>query len=100
MSTSDAIEALERYVRSCGCEAAQWCTGIAEDPVERLLQEHGVAEEGDGCGWITYQCATHQLARQARDYFVAKGMKAVAAAAGDATATSVYLFRVTATTRN
>jgi hypothetical protein len=97
MSTSDAIQAIERYLRVCGCDHAQWCTGIAVDPVERLLREHGVAEEGDGCGWITYHCASHGLARQARDHFVARGMKA--AAGEDGAATSVYAFRITPTTR-
>jgi hypothetical protein len=99
MSTSDAIEALERYVRLCGCDPGQWCAGIAADPVDRLLREHGVAEEGDGCGWITYHCATHQLAREARDHFLARGMKAAAPAGGDGAATSVYLFRIVAGTR-
>lgn len=96
---SDAIQAIERYLRVCGCDYARWCTGIAADPVERLLKEHRVAEEGDGCGWITYHCATHPLAREARDHFVTLGMKAAAPGAGDGDATSVYAFRITAATR-
>lgn len=95
---SDAIQAIERYLRVCGCDYSQWCTGIAADPVARLLQEHGVAEEGDGCGWITYHCGTQQAAAEARDHFLAQGMKAATRGDGGG-ATSVYAFRITAATR-
>jgi hypothetical protein len=97
MSTSDAIQAIENYVRLCGCDYSQWCAGIAADPIDRLLREHGVAEEGDGCGWITFHCAVYELARAARDHFIARGMRA--AADVDPAATSVYVFRITPDTR-
>jgi hypothetical protein len=97
MSTTDAIQAIERYVSLCGCDYPQWCAGIAADPIDRLLREHGVAEEGDGCGWLTFHCAVHELARAARDHFVAKGMKL--ATGDDRAATSVYVFRIAPQTR-
>jgi hypothetical protein len=99
MSTTDAIQAIERYVRLCGCEYSQWCAGVAADPVDRLLREHGVAEEGDGCGWITFHCVVPELARAARDHFIARGMMAASPAEGDGAAASVYVFRVTTHTR-
>jgi len=98
MPNSDAVQAIESYVRKCGREYSQWCMGIAADPVERLLQDHGVAEEGDGCGWITYRCASADEAREVRDHFAARGMRR-APGATDATTTSVYAFKITGTTR-
>lgn len=98
MPSPQAIQAIENYVRKCGRDYTQWCAGVAADPVDRLLRHHGVAEEGDGCGWITYQCATGQEAREIRDHFVAKGMKG-AVGSVDASTTSVYAFKITGTTQ-
>jgi hypothetical protein len=98
MPNTAAIQAIENYVRKCGRDYRQWCTGTAADGLQRMLAEHGVAEEGDGCGWITYQCATAAEAREVRDYFVAGGMKGAADRDGAAAAT-VYVFRITADTR-
>lgn len=110
MPDAAAIQAIEHYVRTCGRDHAQWCVGVAADPMDRLLRGHGVAEEGDGCGWITYRCATSDAARDVRDHFVAKGMKPATAdpdltAASAVTSpmtspmTSVYAFKITGTTR-
>jgi hypothetical protein len=98
MSSSEAIRAIEIYVRKCGRDHSQWCTGIAADPVERMLKDHGVAEEGDGCGWITYNCASADAARLVRDHLVASGMRG-ATGGFDPTMTSVFVFKITSTTR-
>lgn len=98
MPASQAIQAIDSYVRKCGQDYSQWCTGIAADPVERMLGTHGVAEEGDGCGWITYHCASPGEAREARDHLVAKGMKP-ATGETDPAAAAVFVFKITASTR-
>jgi hypothetical protein len=98
MPDTAAIQAIENYVRKCGRDHSQWCTGIAADPVGQMLKVHGVAEEGDGCGWISFRCLTPGEAGEVRDHFVARGMNQ-AAGDGDASATSVYVFKITGTTR-
>jgi hypothetical protein len=98
MPASQAIQAIESYIRKCGQDHSQWCIGIAADPVAWMLNTHRVAEEGDGCGWISYRCADPEQARQTRDELIALGMNA-AAGDGDPTATSVYVFKITGTTK-
>lgn len=98
MLNSEAIQAIESYIRKCGRDYAQWCVGTAADPVERMLREHGVAEEGDGCGWITFRCGSADEAQGVRAHFVGKGMKEAARDA-DGAAASVYAFKLTGTTR-
>jgi len=97
MPGTEAIQAIESYVRKCGRDYSQWCTGIAVDPVDQLLSGHGVSEEGDGCGWITYLCLSPAEAGEVRDHLVAKGMNK-AAGDGNAAASSVYVFKITGTT--
>ncbi len=98
MLNAEAIQAIEGYVRKCGRDYTQWCVGTAADPVERLLRHHGVAEEGDGCGWITFRCGSADQALGVREHLVARGMKG-AASDMDATAASVYAFKITGATR-
>ncbi len=98
MPNIEAIQAIESYIRKCGRDYSQWCTGIAADPVEQLLTGHGVAEEGDGCGWITYRCLSPGEAGKVRDHFVGRGMTR-AAGDGDAAASSVYVFKMTSSTK-
>jgi hypothetical protein len=98
MPASQAIQAIDSYVRKCGQDYSQWCTGIAADPVERMLRTHGVAEEGDGCGWISYHCAGPDEARATRDHFIALGMKPATGAA-DSSAAAVFVFKITTSTR-
>ena len=98
MASAEAIQAIDGYVRKCGRDYSQWCIGVAADPVGRLLGDHGVAEEGDGCGWITYGCASADEAGEVRQHFVGKGMRAAKYAA-DASTLSVYVFKVTGSTR-
>jgi hypothetical protein len=93
-----AIPAIESYIRKCGQDYSQWCVGVAADPVNHMLNHHRVSEEGDGCGWITYHCADAAEARAARDHFIAKGMRTATAKATTAVA-SIYVFKITATTR-
>ena len=98
MSASQAIAAIDGYVRKCGQDYSQWCIGIAADPVERMLKVHHVAEEGDGCGWISYLCASPDQARETRNHFIAQGMKP-ASGGTDATAAAVFVFKITASTK-
>ena len=98
MPAEQAIQAIDSYVRKCGQDYSQWCAGIAADPVERMLGFHGVAEEGDGCGWITYHCASPDEACEALQHFVAQGMKP-ASGGPEAAAVSVFVFKITPSTR-
>lgn len=98
MSASQAIQAIDSYVRKCGQDYSQWCTGIAADPVERMLKVHGVAEEGDGCGWISYRCASPDEALATRNHFVALGMKPASGETAP-TADAVFVFKITTATR-
>jgi hypothetical protein len=96
MPAAQAIQAIQSYVRKCGQDYSQWCIGLAADPVERMLKFHGVAEEGDGCGWISYHCASPDEARETRDHFVTHGMKP---ATGETDAAAVFVFKITPSTR-
>jgi hypothetical protein len=92
------IRAIETYVGKCGGDYSRWYVGIAADPLDRLLNVHGVDEEGDGCGWIIHQCAGPDEAGEVRAHLIVKGMKG-ATGGGESSASSVYAFRITANTR-
>jgi hypothetical protein len=98
MPSLEAVQAIDSYVRKCGRDYSRWCVGVAADPVERLLSEHRVAEEGDGCGWITYRCASVVEAADIRDQFVSRGMASARAEPDASESTSVYAFKITGST--
>ena len=51
-----------------GGSYSEWYVGIAEDPKDRLFNDHNVRKEEDY--WIYDEADSHQSARNVEDYFV------------------------------
>jgi hypothetical protein len=72
--------------------------GIASDPRDRLQSGHGV-DLGQGAAVWKYDTATSaSVARSVEKHFIAHGMKG-GPGGGDDSSTAVYIYTITAATR-
>ena len=65
------INDLIAHINSCGGTYAHWYVGIAENPRQRLFNDHNVSEVGDA--WIFRETQDTNVARSIEDYFVDLG---------------------------
>ncbi len=66
------IKEIEDYVLKCGGSFSSWYIGIAEDPRERLFNEHSVSEKEDI--WIYRITSSSEIASNVEQHFLDLGM--------------------------
>lgn len=59
---------IKEYIKECGGSYSDWYVGIAEDPEERLFENHNVDKENDH--WIYRPCEDSNVSRRIEEYFV------------------------------
>lgn len=59
---------IKEYIDKVGGLYNSWYVGIAEDPRERLFEEHNVDKDEDF--WIYRECEDSDAARSVEDYFI------------------------------
>lgn len=95
-SKSDIITDIQRHIADCGGAMKTWYVGIAENPRDRLFDDHSVDEENDA--WIYHPAASSNVAREIEQYFLDRGAQG-GSGGGSTNSKSVYAYRVTAHTR-
>lgn len=84
------IKKIEDYVRECGGYFSSWYIGIAEDPKDRLFNEHNVSESNGN--WIYQPTSSSATARNIEQYFLDLGMDG-GSGGGDYSSKAVYCYR-------
>ena len=95
-SKNDIITDIQRYITNCGGGLGAWYVGIAEDPRDRLFNDHSVDEESDF--WIHHPTASSSVAREIEQYFLERGAQG-GSGGGSTNTRSVYAYTVAAHTR-
>jgi hypothetical protein len=96
MTSTQAIRDIEAYIQQNGGNYPAWYCGIATNPEQRLFNDHNVNKNADA--WIYRDCETDTAARNAENYFLAKGCKGDSGG-GDASTRFVYAYKITTHTR-
>jgi hypothetical protein len=94
-SIRQIIRVIDDHLESRGGPYSAWYCGIAADPRDRLFNDHNVSEE-DG-KWIYRNCGSDMAARVVEAHFLELGCQG-GDGGGSRSTTSVYAYRVTATT--
>ena len=89
------IQEIKDYVRKCGGSSSSWYIGIAEDPENRLFNEHNVSK-GNG-NWIYQPTSSSATARGIERYFLDLGMDG-GSGGGDYLSKTVYSYKKTYST--
>jgi len=74
-----------------------WYVGIAEDPEDRLFNDHSVQRKGDY--WIYRKAESHTAARNVEDYFVNDVGTKGGTGGGDENTKSVYAYKTNSHTK-
>jgi hypothetical protein len=86
------IKKIEDYVRERGGSFSSWYIGIAENPRERLFNEHNVSESNGN--WIYQPTSSSATARNVEQYFLGLGMDG-GSGGGDYLSKAVYCYKKT-----
>ena len=89
------IQEIEDYVNKCGGSFSSWYIGIAEDPRDRLFNEHNVNERNGN--WIFKPTSSSATARNIERYFLDLGMDG-GSGGGDYLSKTVYCYKKTYST--
>ena len=89
------IQEIEDYVNKCGGSFSSWYIGIAEDPRDRLFNEHNVNERNGN--WIFWPTSSSATARNIERYFLDLGMDG-GSGGGDHLSKAVYCYKKTYST--
>src|SRR6266700_2874685 len=85
------VTSIKDYVRKIGGQYSDWYVGIAQNPEDRLFQDHKVHRNG---AWIYDNAGSRESAARIEDYFVTRlGTKGNPGGGTDAT-TWVYAYRI------
>ena len=91
----EIIKEIEDYVSKCGGSFSSWYIGIAEDPRDRLFNEHNVSEK-EGI-WIYRTTSSSEIARNVEQHFLDLGMDG-GSGGGDYLSKGVYCYKKTYST--
>jgi len=83
------IQEIEDYVSKCGGSFSSWYIGIAEDPRDRLFNQHNVNEKNDN--WIYRPTPSSEIARNVEQHFLDLGMDG-GSGGGDYLSKAVYCY--------
>ncbi len=89
------IKEIEDYISRCGGSFSSWYIGIAEDPKDRLFNEHNVSEKNGS--WIYRPTSSSATARNIEKYFLDLGMYG-GSGGGDYLSKAVYCYKKTYST--
>ncbi len=89
------IKEIEDYVSKCGGSFSSWYVGIAENPRDRLFNEHNVSEKNGN--WIYRSTSSSATARNIEQYFLDLGMDG-GSGGGDYLSKAVYSYKKTYST--
>lgn len=91
-SKENIIKDISEYIQESGIKKwFAWYVGISKDARNRLFNEHGVSEDGDG--WIYCQANSSNAAREVEDYFVNTLGTDGGTGGGDDESDMVYAYR-------
>jgi hypothetical protein len=86
------IKEIEDYVSKCGRNFSSWYVGIAENPEDRLFNEHNVSEKNGN--WIYQPTSSSATARNIEQHFLGLGMDG-GSGGGDYLSKAVYCYKKT-----
>lgn len=86
------IQEIEDYVSKYGGYFSSWYIGIAEDPEDRLFNQHNVNKKNDN--WIYRPTSSSATARNIEQYFLGLGMDG-GSGGGDYLSKAVYCYKKT-----
>ena len=84
------IKEVEDYVNKCEGSFSSWYIGIAEDPRDRLFNEHNVSEK-EGI-WIYKTTSSSEIARNIEQHFLGLEMDG-GSGGGDYLSKAVYCYK-------
>lgn len=90
MDKQQIIQEMKAYISSHGGTYKEWYVGIASDPRQCLLNDHGVNENGDS--WIYRTAVSSDKAREVEEYFLDLGCDGDMGG-GDSTTKAVYAYK-------
>lgn len=82
---------IKEYIGKWGAPYSSWYVGIAEDPKERLFDDHGVKEKTDA--WIFRYAEDVETARRIEKYFVDTLGTDGGTGGGDENTKAVYAYK-------
>jgi len=89
------IKEIEDYVSKCGGFFSSWYVGIAENPEDRLFNEHNVSEKNGN--WMYQPTSSSATARNTEQHFLGLGMDG-GSGGGDYLSKAVYCYKKTYST--
>ncbi len=96
MTISESLSAyIDRYIHVNGGNYSGWYAGVTADPSQRLFEDHNV--DKDNGFWKFEEASSSRQARTSEKILL--GMGCQGGIGGGKNATYVYVYRITASTR-
>lgn len=95
MTVDGIVKDIRAYINQCGAGTYGWYVGIAEDPRDRLFNDHNVSENNGA--WIHCPASSSASARKAEKQLLEDGHQG-GSGGGDDDTTHVYAYKITIST--
>ena len=97
MFTQNIIDAFVKFIHDYGETYYQWYIGITADPEKRLFNDHMVNRKNDA--WKYENAGSEKNARTIEKYLIDKFGAQGDTENGDSSATYIYAYRISDTTK-